>query len=548
LTVQESASTRSDARQRRVKSPGAQENEPVQSSDTRSGGLDVGSVLARNTLWNYAGFAVNLAINLALFPFAVRRLGTGPAGVWLLLASVTGYMGLLDLGMVPALMQRIASTLGRGSRTDLDETVSTALALTCGLMLVALQVVWLAPVIGHRLHLPEGLFDQAVAAISLSIAGVALKMPLAPFQAVLLGCQRQDRCNQLWIVLGVTKAIATVFLLLINVGLVGIVAMEAIAHLAAGVLQVRWVRQELPALRLSLRAVSAQEAHALLRFGAQVTLGGISVLIVEQTDKLVIGAFLPIEHVTLYSAAWKLYMLAYSIPTTLIQALSPVLANLHGAGDMERLRAAFYRMTKYSAVLAVPMVATLGLSSGWILRVWMGPAFSEVHRVVAVLVCGLAVTALNHAGYSALLATGQVRRKLWAYDAPQAVLNLALSLWLVRSLGILGVAIGTLVPALLMQPVYLRLLFDSIGVTWLAWSRIAASAVLPALVAFLPPLILRVGLGHDSAIVLLACMLSTVVYLGWFWYRGLDQVERTWALTYLPLARLARLGRPQSTT
>src|SRR5262245_15916804 len=71
---------------------------PVVSVSSR---LDVGAVLARNTLWNYLGFAVNLAINFALFPYAVRRLGAGPAGVWLLLGSVTGYMGLLELGIVP---------------------------------------------------------------------------------------------------------------------------------------------------------------------------------------------------------------------------------------------------------------------------------------------------------------------------------------------------------------------------------------------------------------------------------------------------------------
>lgn len=324
---------------------------PQRAGDTspEDGGLDVGSVIARNTLWNYVGFGVNLVVNFALFPFAVRRLGTGPAGVWLLLGSVTGYMGLLELGIVPALMQRIATALGRGNRAALDETISTAIALMTGMMLLALQVMWLAPAIANQLHLPEGFSSQAVAAIALAIAGVALRMPLAPFQAVLLGCQRQDRCNQLWIALALTKAVATVALVLLQVGVVGIVAMEALAHLAAGVLQIRWVRQELPSLQLSLNGVRLQEARDLLGFGVQVSLAGIFVLIVEQTDKLVIGAFLPIEDVTLYSAAWKLYMLAYAVPTTLIQALSPVLANLYGAGDMERLRTAFYRMTKYSA-------------------------------------------------------------------------------------------------------------------------------------------------------------------------------------------------------
>ena len=59
-------------------------------------------MLARNTLWNYAGFAINMATSFVLFPFVVGRLGDAAAGIWLLLGSVTGYMGLMELGIVPA--------------------------------------------------------------------------------------------------------------------------------------------------------------------------------------------------------------------------------------------------------------------------------------------------------------------------------------------------------------------------------------------------------------------------------------------------------------
>jgi len=503
-------------------------------------------VLARNTLWNYIGFGVNLAVNFALFPFVVRHLGEAPAGLWLLLGSVTGYMGLFELGIVPALMQRIAAALGRGVRSTIDEAVSTAFAIMMAMMLIALQMIWFTPAIAGWLQLPPGYAGQAVGAISVAIAGVSLRMPQAPFQAVLLGCQRQDRCNQLWITLALTKALATVVLITLHIGVVGIVTMEAVVHLLAGVLQIMWVRKEMPLLRVSIRAVRIREAHDLLAFGVQVTLAGIFVLIVEQTDKLVIAASLPIEQVTRYSAAWKLYMLAYSIPTTLLQALSPVLANLHGAGETERFRTAFLRMTKYSAAVALPLAATLGLCSGWILRLWMGPSFADVYPIVAVLVCGFAVTSLNHAGHSALLAKGQVRLRLWLYDAPQAVLNLALSLWLVRRFGLLGVALGTLAPALLMQPVFLRLLSKSIGVGWSVWRPLVTSTVIPVLVAFVPALIVRVNSGPYSAAPFIASAVSSATYLAWFCLRGMSADERTQLLARVRFSCGARLPQSQA--
>jgi O-antigen/teichoic acid export membrane protein len=266
-----------------------------------------------------------------------------------------------------------------------------------------------------------------------------------------------------------------------------------------------------------------------------VTLAGIAVLIIEQTDKLVIGASLPIEQVTLYSAAWKLYVLAYNVPTILMQALSPVLAHLHGAGETGRLRLSFFRMTKYSGALALPLAASLALSSGWILKVWMGPSFAHLYTVVAVLVCGFAVTSLNHAGHSVLLATNQVRRRLWVYDAPQAVVNLALSVWLVRPLGILGVALGTLIPSLLMQYGFLRLLSSTIGVTWIEWRRVVAATVIPCVVAFTPTLIVRFTAGPFSPVVFVGSILSSAAFLVWFWHRGLDDDERAWLRARVPV-------------
>ena len=189
----------------------------------------------------------------------------------------------------------------------------------------------------------------------------------------------------------------------------------------------------------------------LTSFGLQVTVTGVFVLIVEQTDRLVIGTFRPIAEVTLFSAAWKLYALAYTIPTTLVQALTPIVANLHGEGDESRLRAVFVRMSKYSAAVAFPLIYGIGLSGGWLLDVWMGPRFVGVLPVLQVLLLSLAVTAFNHPGYSVIIGTRRVGQQMWTYNAPLAVLNLGLSLWLVHRLGILGVALGTAIPSLVLD-------------------------------------------------------------------------------------------------
>ena len=55
--------------------------------------------LARNVLLNWAALIAEVAVAFFLTPFMVRSLGLAIYGIWSLLNSVIGYMGLVDLGI-----------------------------------------------------------------------------------------------------------------------------------------------------------------------------------------------------------------------------------------------------------------------------------------------------------------------------------------------------------------------------------------------------------------------------------------------------------------
>lgn len=495
---------------------------------TTAGRSDVRRTLARNTTWNYVGFVVNLATNLVLFPFVVAKVGDAAAGVWLLLGSVTGYMGLLELGIVPSLTQHVASALGRGSSREVNRGASTALALLGGLMLLALQTLWFVPHLVGVLQVPADLHGEAIAILAVTIAGFALRMPLAAFQALLLGCQRQDRANQLWVVLALTKALATIAVLLAGYGVLQVVMMDAALHLLAGIPQVRWARQELPGLELRWRYVDRALVGHLTTLGGALLLTSVCSLVIEQTDRLVVAAFLPIAEVTYYSAAFKLYMMAFAVSTTLVQAVAPLTALMHGRGDGTGLRALFLRMTKYTAAVAMLFVGSLSLAGGALLHVWMGSRFVDARHIVTILCIGFAVTAFNHAGYSALIGTRRIAPLLWRYFVPQAVANLVLSLWLVQSLGTVGVALGTAIPALVLQPVYLAFMLRELGVGWRAFfADTVWPVVAPAVAAFAPLVALSLTTAPDAAVRLLAAPVCCALYLLLFWFFALARSERT---------------------
>ena len=504
--------------------------------------LDVKRLLVRNTAWNYVGFTVNLAANLLLFPYIVHRLGDAEAGIWLLLGSVTGYMGLLELGLVPSLSQSIAADLGRGDRHALDEAASTTLVLLCALAAIPLLGLPAVPWLARSFQVPAGLERQAERAFQVAIAGFALRMPLATFQAVLLGTQRQDRCSQRWILVVAAKAVGAVVLLSMGFGLVPIVAMEALVHLSAGIPQSRWAFREIPALKLRPGLARAGRASALVSFGGTLLVLSLCSVMTDQTNRLVIAAFLPVAMVTYFSAGWKLYQFAYAVPTTLVQAVAPLAAHLHGRRDLAGLEDLLVRMTKYTAGVAWPLTLSLGFCAAFLLDLWMGPAFAAHFRVVQVLAVAFLVTAYNHTAYSILVGTRRVGPLLWMYQLPVAAATLGLSVWLVRRMGIVGVAGATVVPTIALEYVFLRFALSELHVGWTVFLRqVVLPTAGPALVAFAPLAAAYAVLDARSPGLPAVATGCSLLYAVLFWALSLDPSERSEVLAHTPMA--GRIGQ-----
>ena len=75
-----------------------------------------------NSVWNlltgtatrYLLLAVNVGLGIFLMPFTVRHLGTTEYGLWMLVASMTAYFQLLDLGYGNGLVRHVSDADARG--------------------------------------------------------------------------------------------------------------------------------------------------------------------------------------------------------------------------------------------------------------------------------------------------------------------------------------------------------------------------------------------------------------------------------------------------
>jgi len=163
-----------------------------------------------------------------------------------------------------------------------------------------------------------------------------------------------------------------------------------------------------------------------------------------------------------------------------------------------------------------------------LVAVWMGPGFAD--SLPALYVLAAAGTVLVAAGPLGNLLLARGRHRVVAFSClGEAVLNLVLSIWLVRRYGIVGAAVGTAVSVtisnvLVQMPAACRLLDMPIGAFL---RRISA----PALIALAPGVaaawLLRTAASPSTFVdIVIAGAIVGVVYVAAFIGLGLDRVDR----------------------
>ena len=384
-----------------------------------------------------------------MVPLLLHHLGRDTYGLYAALTSLVGYFGLLTFGSALTVPRYVADHAARGDSEALSEFFSTYFALHLAIGAAGLLIgVGAAPLLEAKLVVPEALRGVVVPAWRLVVAGWALGLTAGLFQSLLTGLGEVHLAN-------LANAARTAFNLAVAAAVVwsgGDLQRLLLGFLAAGLLASAalylFVRARHPEIRVSLARARMVTLRATGRPAGYYFLMQVAALVVMGTDNIVIGAFLGVGQVTAYAVAFQLWTITLAILWTGVDALQPFFTRWDATGDRDTLREAYLRATKVAfagAVLAAMLIAVLGQRA---IGVWVGPDLAVDRRVLWVF-CGMLLTATPIHTASLVLAALGKHRPAAIGGAVEAALNLALSLALVRPLGVLGVALGTLVSGIL---------------------------------------------------------------------------------------------------
>jgi O-antigen/teichoic acid export membrane protein len=414
-------------------------------------------IVLLGSILSVVNLAATTLVGFFLMPFFVHRLGDRLYGYWTLVGAVLGYYGILDLGIGRAVQFQVAKAIGAGDRESPNRALSTAVVAFTGLGLVALAITALVATFAPMFISAPG--DVHVFRVVLLTMGVGFALGF-PGRA-LMGAVGAHLRNDLVSIVGIIVLIIRTTLIVLAVGNgKGLVALAVISMLCeAGIYFANYLilRRIHDGLQLSISLASRKTFHELFDYGRFSVLIQVADQLRFAVDAWMVAVFVGVNAVAHYAIASRLSNYFLSFIISIVAVLGAWFTQLLGAKDFDGIRRILFFGTRVATCLSTIVLCSFALYGRIFITQWVGPQYTDAYWPSVLLIGAVYFDLAQQPSVTYLL--GVSRHRYLAYQTIiEGAANLALSIYWAHFYGMIGVALGTLVPMvvakLFVQPVY----------------------------------------------------------------------------------------------
>lgn len=414
--------------------------------------------IVRNAVARWVGLAINTIITFLLTPFVIREIGQTDYGFWIIVGSLIGYYGLLNLGVSSAISRYVAKAIGEDRIEDMNLTVNTSMAMfLCTGVLVSVGSFLVTTPVSRFFGVQAEYVEQF--RILIIVMGVTTAINFVNSVLVAIATAHEQIVLTSMIRL-VSQLFRTFFVVVFVRGDMGVIGL-GLGTLIGSVVQLSMsfivVKKRFPWVRFELRAARWNHLKELITFGTATVVMSVALIIRQNLDSFIIGRLVNIEAVAVYGIAWQLIHYAYSIVNAGMGVVTPRFANLVGRNSTELLKTMLLKSTTISSALAFGFGCLSLTLGGRFILFWVGSGFSGAIPVFMLLTGAYVASMAQNPIFGYLLAVNR-HQTIAIVTLCEAGVNLLLSILLAPRYGIVGVALGTAIPMLavklIIQPLY----------------------------------------------------------------------------------------------
>lgn len=403
--------------------------------------------ILQNALATGAARAAGVLVGLLMVPLTLSYLGAERYGLWMALSSLIAFLQITDGGIGNALIGVVARNQAQDQGRGLLQVITSAFfMLSLAGFLIAASFLFLEPLIDWQafLNYSDAVSqDEVRAAIRVFIFLFVIGLPLTIAQQVRLGLLQGARNGRYQAVGQVTNLGFVAIAILLEAGLPWLVFASMLGTVLTGAANLTAVFIDL--LRYAnVWRPSRETMWLLLGKGGLFFVLQICALVSYNADNLIVANVVGAHSVAQYSIAMKVFSVPSFLFSLLLSGMWPAYADAEARGDRAWAADFFWKTTR--RMFFVGLLVSLGLliMSPWIFSVLTkGKVEPEI-----ILLVGMFLWAVYLAlgGAVATLLNGlHVVGFQVALAVPCTILNIVLSIWLAKHIGVAGPVFGSVV-------------------------------------------------------------------------------------------------------
>ena len=372
-----------------------------------------------NIISNFAGRFVAAILGIVFVPIYLRYLSVEMYGIIGFFSSIQAFLFLLDGGVSPTLNREVARLSAFPEKTQELRDLSRTLEILCwatGLLVCVIALIT-SPIAADYWLKSENIPIETIRE-SLMIMSIALAFQWSTgfYAGGIYGLQEQKTLNGINIVLAIIRSFGAFFVLaFISPTITAFLIWQLITTVVNCFVFLVFFWKKLPASAEKPRFRSSL-LKEIWRYAAGLAGTSLVVLVLTQTDKLILSKMLTLEDFGYYSLATTLAgtglgMIIGSIQSTYFPQFSQLVAQ----DKLDEMRELYHRACQVMSFFLIPAVTLVAFFSYQILLVWTRkPEIAQNTYILLTLVAiGTGLNGLMHLPYYAQLAFGITKIGFW---------------------------------------------------------------------------------------------------------------------------------------
>lgn len=447
---------------------------------------------AKGVLTSFLQYGLQIVLQAALAPLVLKVAGQETLGAYSILLQVVGYVALLDLGFGVALSRFLNQAFGLREQGGRFVTVfSTArVFFICSNTVIAVIIGSLSFYIGDLFPMKPYLVEQARWALGVLAVWAILRTPFSLYANGLIATQNLAASNIISIVGNAGRLVLSLGLVYMGGDLIGLMLANVLSEAITYGMQYVYFRKLYPEMHFPWKVFDPPLLREMVGFGLQYLGVNLASRLFYNTDNIIVGYLYGAGAASVYYVTQMPAFLSLQLIWKISDNATPAANELYAQEKYSNFRRAYFKIMRYSLLCAIPLAVGLLAFNQQAIFLWVGGAQYAGDMMTASLAIFVVVQVVNHVNAMVVVASGEMR--WWStISLLCGFMNLGLSFWLGKLLGIQGVMVASVLADI---PAMIYLFYRSLGIIGISCADIWREVFRDPLVASTPVAIFAIAL------------------------------------------------------